>query len=70
MAVNKVVYGSDTLLDLTADTVEAGDLRSGVTAHRKDGTQVTGTLVVQRYYTGSSAPAASLGSNGDVYLRS
>lgn len=31
---------------------------------------VQGSVVVQNYYTGSSAPASSLGSNGDLYLQS
>lgn len=69
MAVNKVVYGGDTIIDLTADTVTASSLLSGVTAHDKAGTQVTGTVVIQHYYTGSSAPSASLGVDGDIYLQ-
>lgn len=31
---------------------------------------VQGTVVVQNYYTGSSAPSSSTGSNGDLYLQS
>lgn len=31
---------------------------------------VQGSVVVQNYYTGSSAPSSSLGSNGDLYLQS
>lgn len=31
---------------------------------------VQGAVVVQNYYTGSSAPSSSLGSNGDLYLQS
>ena len=30
---------------------------------------VQGSVVVQSYYTGSSAPASSLGQNGDIYLQ-
>lgn len=41
--VNKVVFGSDTLIDLTADTITAADLASGVTAHDKSGAPITGT---------------------------
>lgn len=43
MAVNKVIYGGNTLIDLTADTVTAEDLAEGVTAHDKSGTVITGT---------------------------
>ena len=30
---------------------------------------VPGSLVVQKYYTGSSTPSSSLGNNGDLYLQ-
>ena len=43
MAVNKVVYAGQTLVDLTADTVTADALRQGYTAHDKGGNPVTGT---------------------------
>lgn len=43
MAINKVIYGNDTLIDLTSDTVEAGNLLSGETAHDRSGAQITGT---------------------------
>ncbi len=44
MAVNKVIYGGETLVDLTNDTVTANDLAEGVTATAADGTQITGLL--------------------------
>ncbi len=69
MAVNKVVYGTTVLVDLTADTVTADKLKSGETAHNAAGAQITGTLVTQTYYTGSSAPSSSLGNDGDIYLQ-
>lgn len=43
MAINKVIYGGNTLIDLTADTVTASDLRDGITAHDKSGAVITGT---------------------------
>lgn len=43
MAINKVVYGGETLLDLTGDTVTADKLLSGITAHDKSGEKVEGT---------------------------
>ena len=30
---------------------------------------VNGTATFQKYYTGSSTPSSSLGSNGDIYLQ-
>lgn len=41
MAVNKVVYNSRTLIDLTADTVSKDTLKKGFTAHQADGTMIT-----------------------------
>ena len=43
MAINKVVYGGNTLIDLTADTAVASDVLSGKTFHDKSGASVTGT---------------------------
>lgn len=43
MAINKVVYGNDTLIDLTEDSVEANNLLEGETAHDRSGSPVTGT---------------------------
>lgn len=33
MAISKVIYGGETLIDLTADTVTADKLLVGYTAH-------------------------------------
>lgn len=46
MAVSKVVYGNQTLIDLTGDTVTADTLLAGTTAHSKAGVQLTGTAVI------------------------
>ena len=43
MAVNKVVYGDTTLIDLTGDTVTADKLLLGYTAHDKSGQPIQGT---------------------------
>lgn len=40
----------------------------GITAYSK-GTKVTGTLVVQNYYTGTTVPESSLGNDGDLYFK-
>lgn len=44
MAVNKVVYSGETLVDLTSDTVTPETLAKGVTAHDKSGAIITGTM--------------------------
>ena len=43
MAINKVVYGNNTLIDLTADTVTADKILKGYKAHAASGEQITGT---------------------------
>ena len=42
-AISKVVFGGNTLIDLTQDTVVADKLLQGYTAHGADGNVVTGT---------------------------
>jgi len=42
MAINKIIYGGNTLIDLTADTVDAAHLLSGYTAHANSGDVITG----------------------------
>lgn len=70
MAINKVVHGGTTLIDLSGDTLaSAANLVSGQTAHDRTGTQITGTLVIQEYYTGTSTPSSSLGNDGDLYVK-
>lgn len=69
MARNKVIYGGETLIDLTADTVNANNTLQGVTGHSADGNSFTGTVAFVTYYTGTSDPSSSLGSNGDIYLK-
>lgn len=44
MAVNKVIYGGTTLVDLTGDTVTAADLADGVKATGADGNPVIGLM--------------------------
>ena len=46
MAINKVVYGDQTLVDLTEDTVTAETMLEGVTAHDRSGEVVEGSVVI------------------------
>lgn len=55
--------------DVTGVTAAAGDVVSGKSIVSSTGATVNGTLVIQHYYTGSSAPSSSLGVNGDIYLQ-
>lgn len=47
MSINKVIFGDETLIDLTSDTVKPSLLMSGVTAHDCTGTSITGTIIAR-----------------------
>ena len=44
MAISKIIYNGVTQIDLTGDTVDASNLISPNTAHKNDGTQITGSI--------------------------
>lgn len=60
--INKVVLGSDTVLDLTSDTVTPETLLLGTTAHNAKGEIITGTLVPCTVYSAESPAATTLDS--------
>lgn len=43
-SANKIIYGNETLIDLTGDTATASDVASGKTFHLASGRLATGTL--------------------------
>nr|DAO52741.1 MAG TPA: hypothetical protein [Caudoviricetes sp.] len=49
MAINKVEYGGNTLIDLTSDSVTPENLISGVTAHDASGKKITGNFDSNKY---------------------
>lgn len=40
---NKIIYGGNTLIDLTADTIDAAHVLDGYTAHDKSGRPIVGS---------------------------
>ena len=69
MAINKVIFGGDTLIDLTADTVTAADLASGVTAHDKSGAVITGTNTNDSDTSEDTAAVAEILSGKTAHAR-
>lgn len=69
MAVNKVVKGSDVLIDLTGDTVEAASLLSGVTAHDRSGAVITGTCDYDSDTSDANAAASEILSGRTAYVQ-
>lgn len=68
MAINKVIYGGTTLIDLTADTVTAATLLSGATAHDKSGATITGACTYDADTTDATAGAAEILLSKTAYV--
>ena len=70
-ALKKVTIPAVTTTNLTASNIVSGvTIQVGDAADSDRIASVTGNVVLQNYYTGSSAPSSSTGSNGDLYLQS
>ena len=67
MAINKIVYGGNTLIDLTGDTVTASQLLSGIKAHDRSGTQITGTCTYNADTSDATASADEILSGQIAY---
>lgn len=57
-----------SVLDTSDADATVGDIVTGKTAY-VNGQKITGQLVINKYYTGSTAPSSSLGNDGDLYLQ-
>ena len=64
MAVNKVMLGSETLLDLTGDTVTRATLLAGHTAHNAAGEQIEGEYTPPDVFTGHIRPGTATRCRG------
>lgn len=60
MAISKVIYGGQTLIDLTADTVVAEKLLVGYKAHGADGEIVEGACTFDANTQDATATAAEI----------
>ena len=69
MAVNKVIYGGNILIDLTTDTITADKLASGITAHDASGKIITGTNTYDADTQDATAAAAEILSGKTAYVR-
>lgn len=67
MAVNKVIYGGNTLVDLTGNTVTAADLAEGVKATGADGNPIVGIMQKVTIDTELSATSTNPVANKVVY---
>lgn len=60
MAINKVIYGGNTLIDLTGDTVTEADVLSGVKFHLPSGEDGTGSCSYDSDTSGDTATVAEI----------
>lgn len=67
--INKVIYGGQTLIDLTSDTVSASDILTGKTAHDKSGAIITGTCDYDSNTSNDTATSSDILSGVTAHAR-
>lgn len=67
MAISKIIYAGNTLIDLTADTIAADKLLKGFTAHGANGEAVVGTCTFDANTQDATAVAAEILSGKTAY---
>lgn len=69
MAISKVVYGGQTLIDLTGDTITAEQLKKGYKAHGADGEVINGTCEHDANTQDATAVDTEILSGETAYVR-
>lgn len=69
MAVNKVVYGTTVLVDLTGDSVTPDKLAKGETAHDAAGEPITGTVEPGIDTSDATATASDMAEGVTAYVK-
>ena len=69
MAINKVVFGSDVLIDLTSDTVTEDKILVGFTAHDQKGDVITGKCEYDVNSQDATVQVAEILSGKTAYAR-
>lgn len=75
IASGRYLTGAQTVKAVKISGLSADKVLSGTTVNIGDSADadrimsVSGSVVIQHYYTGSSTPSSSLGANGDIYLK-
>lgn len=67
MAINKVIYDGNTLIDLTGDTVSTATLLSGATAHDNSGAVITGACTYDADTSDATAVVAEILATKTAY---
>ena len=66
---NKIIFGDEVLIDLTADTVSEDKLEQGITAHDKTGAIITGTSTKDSDTSDATAAVAEILVGKTAYAR-
>jgi len=66
--INKVVYGGNTLIDLTADDVTRASVLNGIKFHLPSGEATTGTCTYDAYTSDATAVAAEILATKTAYV--
>lgn len=69
MAINKVIYGGNTLIDLTGDSITKDKLLTGYTAHDKSGEVIEGACSFDVDSTDATVTAAEILNGQIAYAR-
>lgn len=65
--VSKVIYGNQTLIDLTSDTVDAAHLLTGYSAHGADGAPIAGACTFDADTSDATAAASEILASKTAY---
>ncbi len=68
MAINKVIYGGNTLIDLTDTSAVASDVLSGKYFYGRDGVKTEGTCTYNADTSDATAVAADILSGSSAYV--
>lgn len=68
MAINKVIYGGETLIDLTSDTVTPENLLKGASAHDKSGEVIQGNCEYDANTSDATAAASEILKDKTAYV--
>lgn len=68
-AINKVIYGGSTLIDLTGDTVEASHVKQGDIFHLPSGLTAVGTNTFDADTQDANATASEILADKTAYVR-
>lgn len=68
MAINKVIYGGDVLMDITDTTAVASDVQSGKYFYGRDGVKTAGTSTLDADTSDATALAADILTGSSAYV--